>query len=91
MEHPCYTLGMATTKPRINVVLDRTAYREIETLARSRGCSLSEQVRSMVLDMLDLLEDRALADAASSRRRTLRRGATLSHPQVWGRKGGRRA
>jgi hypothetical protein len=82
---------MATTKPRINVVLDPAAYREIETLAQSRGCSLSEQVRSMVLDMLDLLEDRALADAASSRRRTLRGREALSHPQVWGRKGGKRA
>jgi len=77
---------MATTKPRINVVLDRGPYEELEALAAERGCSLSAQVRSMVLEMLDLLEDRALASAASERRRTLRGGATLSHDQVWGRK-----
>lgn len=77
---------MATTKPRINVALDSASYEEIEALAKSRGCSLSEQVRSMVLDMLELLEDRGLASAASSRRRTLRARDRLSHEQVWGRK-----
>ncbi|HEX5138067.1 MAG TPA: antitoxin, RHH family protein [Planctomycetota bacterium] len=77
---------MATTKPRINVVLDSASYKEIEALAETRGCSLSEQVRSMVLDMLELLEDRALASAASSRRRTLRGKPALSHAEVWGRR-----
>lgn len=77
---------MATTKPRINVALDSASYGEIEALAQRRGCSLSEQVRSMVLDMLELLEDRALASAASWRRRTLRGKAALSHEQVWGGK-----
>lgn len=77
---------MATTKPRVNVVLDRASYAEIEALADRHGCSLSEQVRSMVLDMLELIEDRALAAAASSRRRTLRGKVALSHAQVWGRK-----
>jgi predicted DNA-binding protein len=69
----------------VNVALDPASYREIEALAERTGCSLSEQVRSMVLDMLDLMEDRALAAAASSRRRTLRGKATLSHGQVWGK------
>ena len=81
---------MATSKPRINVALDTGSYEEIEALARSRGCSLSEQVRSMVLDMLDLLEDRALASAASARRRTLRGKAALSHERVWGGTSARR-
>lgn len=78
---------MATTKPRINVALDPASYEEIEALAEKRGCSLSEQVRSMVLDMLELLEDRALAAEAAARRRTLRGMAKLSHAQVWGSKG----
>ncbi len=77
---------MATTKPRINVVLDSASYEEISTLAEKGGCSLSEQVRSMVLDMLELIEDRALATSASSRRRTLRGKALHSHAQVWGGK-----
>jgi hypothetical protein len=77
---------MATTKPRINVVLDTASFAEIEALAESRGCSLSEQVRSMVLDMLDLLEDRGLASAATSRRKSLRGKAPLSHADVWGTK-----
>lgn len=77
---------MATTKPRINVVLDRASYKELEALADRHGCSLLEQVRSMVLDMLDLLEDRTLAAAAVSRRRTLRGKAMLSHEQVWAKR-----
>jgi hypothetical protein len=77
---------MATTKPRINVALDRGPYEELEALAAERGWSLSAQVRSMVLEMLDLLEDRALASSANERRRTLRGKAALSHEQVWGRK-----
>ena len=81
---------MATTKPRINVALDPGPYAELEALAARRGCSLSEQVRSMVLDMLELLEDRALASAASLRRPSLRGKAGLSHEQVWGRKAKRR-
>lgn len=81
---------MATTKPRINVALDPASYEEIEALAERRGCSLSAQVRSMVLDMLELLEDRALASAATSRRRTLRGKTTLSHEQVWGGKAKKR-
>lgn len=39
--------------------------------------------RSMVLE---LLEDRALASAASARRRGLPRRHALSHKKVWGRK-----
>jgi hypothetical protein len=77
---------MATTKPRVNVTLDPASYRELEALADKHGCSLSEQVRSMVLDMLELLEDRALAAAAASRRGTLRGKATLSHEQIWAKK-----
>jgi len=81
---------MATTKPRINVVLDTASYERIEALAETRGCSLSEQVRSMVLDMLELQEDRALAKAAASRRETLRAKGALSHAQVWGGKAKKR-
>jgi hypothetical protein len=77
---------MATTKPRVNVVLDRASYAEIEALAERHGCSLSEQVRSMVLNMLELLEDRGLASAATSRRKSLRGRAPLSHADIWGTK-----
>ena len=77
---------MATVKPRVNVPFDRTSYAELEALATERGCSLSHQVRTMVLEMLELLEDRALASAAAGRRRTLRRKRALSHAQVWGRR-----
>jgi len=78
---------MATTKPRINVPFDPAAYKELASLAKARGCSLSEQVRSMVLEML---EDRELASAAAARRRTVRKKTVLSHEQVWGRKAKRR-
>jgi len=76
---------MATLKPRVNVPFDRASHAELSALAAQRGCSLSEQVRSMVLEMLDLMEDRALASAAAARRRTLRGRLALSHDQVWGR------
>jgi hypothetical protein len=82
---------MATTKPRINVALDSESFQSIEALAERRGCSLSEMVRILVLDMLELNEDRALAEAASVRRRTLKGAATLTHEQVFGRRRGKRA
>jgi hypothetical protein len=81
---------MATTKPRINVPFAPAAYKELVSLAKERGCSLSEQVRSMVLEMLELIEDRELASAATSRRRTLRKKTALSHEEMWGRKAKRR-
>lgn len=77
---------MATVKPRVNVPFDRAVYADLEALAAERGCSLSHQVRSLVLEMLELLEDRALASVAAGRRRTLRRKRALSHEQVWGKR-----
>jgi hypothetical protein len=74
---------MATLKPRVNVPFDPASYAELKALAEGEGCSLSEQVRSMVLEMLELIEDRALASAAAARRPTLRKG--LSHGRIWGR------
>jgi hypothetical protein len=41
--------------------------------------------------MLELNEDRALAEAASVRRRTLKGAATLTHEQVFCRRRGKRA
>ncbi len=77
---------MATTKPRVNVPFDRASHAELSALAAEKGCSLSEQVRSMVLEMLDLMEDRALASAAAGRRRTFRGKRALSHQQAWSRR-----
>ena len=81
---------MATTKPRVNVPFDAAVHETLAALARERGCSLSEQVRSMVLEMLELMEDRALAAVADARRRTLRKKDARSHEQIWDRKPKRR-
>lgn len=79
---------MATVKPRVNVPFDPASYAELKALAAGGGCSLSEQVRSMVLEMLKVIEDRALASAATARRRTIGKG--LSHGRIWGRHGRKR-
>ncbi|MBI4563510.1 MAG: hypothetical protein HY716_02295 [Planctomycetes bacterium] len=75
---------MPTRKPRINMVLASEDYAELRALAERAGTSLSDLTRSLVLEMLEILEDRELAAMASERRESLSGGKTLAHEAVWG-------
>ena len=74
---------MPTKNPRINVVLEKPLYRNVERIARKDGVSLSLKVRDLVKEALEMEEDIALATIAEKREKTLTRKKTLSHDEVW--------
>ncbi len=74
---------MPTKNPRVNVVLEKPLYRQIEHLAKRDGVSLSLKVRDLVKEALEIEEDIALSAFAESREKTLKRTAALKHTEVW--------
>ncbi len=59
---------MPTKNPRVNTVLEPLLFRAVERLADSDGVSLSEKVRDLVRDAVELVEDEGLESLARSRR-----------------------
>lgn len=78
---------MSTQKPRINMVLESENYRALKTLAEREGKSLSDLARTLILEMLEILEDQELAAVASERRKSFSRNKALTHEAVWGSHG----
>jgi len=74
---------MPTKNPRINVVLEKPLYRNVERIARKDGVSLSLKVRDLVKEALEMEEDIALASIAVEREKTFNRKKALSHNEVW--------
>lgn len=58
---------MATNNPRINTVLEPPVYKAVEYLAKREGVSLSQKVRDLIVEALELLEDEGLAYLAEKR------------------------
>lgn len=59
---------MPTKNPRVNTVLEPPLFRAVERLARSDRVSLSEKVRDLVRDAVELVEDERLESLARDRR-----------------------
>ena len=74
---------MPTKKPRVNVVLEKPLYANVERLAKRDGVSLSLKVRDLVREALEMEEDIALAQFAESREKTFSRKKSLKHDEVW--------
>ena len=74
---------MPTKNPRVNVVLEKPLYANIERLAKRDGVSLSLKVRDLVKEALEMEEDVALAQFADSRDKTFSRKKSLKHDEVW--------
>ncbi len=74
---------MATKHPRLNVVLESPIYAAIQRLAKREGVSLSLMARDLIREALETYEDIQWGKIASSRERTFRKGAALTHKQVW--------
>ena len=74
---------MATKNPRINVVLEKPLYDNIERLAKKDGVSLSLKVRDLVKEALEIQEDIALSNFAEKRESTFRKKKGLKHNEVW--------
>ncbi len=60
---------MPSTHPRINTVLEPPVYETVKRLANQDGVSLSQKVRDLVRDALELLEDAALEEVVNQRRK----------------------
>ena len=60
---------MATKNPRVNTVLEPVLYTRVEALAKQEGISLSQKVRDLVRDALELAEDEGLDRLVESRRK----------------------
>jgi hypothetical protein len=60
---------MPSTHPRINTVLEPPLYKAVKRLADRDGVSLSQKVRDLVREALELLEDAALEELVSERRK----------------------
>lgn len=74
---------MPTKNPRINVVLEKPLYDNIEQLAERDGVSLSLKVRDLVREALEIEEDMALSTFAEEREQTFRKTKSLKHDGVW--------
>jgi len=77
--------SMSTKNPRVNVVLEKPLYRNVERLAKRDGVSLSLKVRDLVREALEIEEDLALGAWAETREKTFRRSTALTHDDVWKR------
>jgi predicted DNA-binding protein len=74
---------MPTKNPRINVVLDKPLYKNVQFLAKKDGVSLSTKLRDLVKEALDVQEDLYLAKLAEKRQESFKESLALSHEQVW--------
>ena len=74
---------MPTKNPRINVVLEKPLYNNVERLAERDGVSLSLKVRDLVKEALEIEEDIGLAQLAETREETFNRKKSLKHHEVW--------
>jgi len=74
---------MPTKNPRINVVLEKPLYNNVERLAERDGVSLSLKVRDLVKEALEIEEDIGLAQLGEIREKTFSRKKSLKHDEVW--------
>lgn len=68
---------MATTNPRVNTVLEPALYDAVRRLAKAEGVSMSQKVRDLVKEALELVEDAGWESIVRERRK--RPGKWLSH------------
>ena len=71
---------MPSTHPRINTVLEPPVYEMVKRLATQDGVSLSQKVRDLVREALELLEDAALEEVVKERRKNPAR--SIPHAEV---------
>ncbi len=74
---------MPTKNPRINVVLEKPLYNNVERLAERDGVSLSLKVRDLVKEALEIEEDIGLSKLVETREKTFNRKRSLKHDEVW--------
>jgi len=78
---------MPSAGPRVNAVLERSLYSAVRVLARRQGVSMSEMVRRLVREALELEEDAALEELVEKRAANL--SPSIPHEEVTRRFGAR--
>lgn len=58
---------MTTKNPRVNAVLEPPVFEAVELLAKQDGVSLSQKVRDLVVQALEIVEDEGLEALAEAR------------------------
>lgn len=71
---------MSSPHPRINTVLEPPVYETVKRLATRDGVSLSQKVRDLVREALELLEDAALEEVVKERRKNPAR--SIPHAEI---------
>ena len=73
---------MPTKNPRVNTVLEEPLFHAVQSLAERDRVSLSQKVRDLVREALELVEDEGLETLVERRRSASRRSIWLSHDEV---------
>jgi len=73
---------MPSKNPRVNAVLEEPLFHAVERLARREGVSLSQKVRDLVREAVELSEDEGLVAIVERRRLAAGRGRWISHAEV---------
>jgi predicted DNA-binding protein len=60
---------MRTTNPRIHTVLEPSLYKAVKTMAKQEHISLSQMVRDLIKESVELMEDRGLELIVEERRK----------------------
>ena len=68
---------MATTNPRLQVMLEKPLYHAVASLAKEEGVSMSLKARDLIREAIERLEDVALASIVAERARKPGRLLTL--------------
>ncbi|MBI4665414.1 MAG: antitoxin, RHH family protein [Nitrospinae bacterium] len=74
---------MPPVNPRINVVFEKPVYKDIESLAKRDGVSMSLKVRDLVKEAMEIEEDRVLTSIAQTREKTFKRAKAIKHNDIW--------
>lgn len=74
---------MSTKHPKINLVIERPLFETIKTLSEQNDLSLSSQIRSLVLEALENIEDIELVKLAEERYRTFNHHKAITHKEMW--------
>lgn len=82
MAHFRYTIYMATTKPRINITVDKYIESALKTTAKRDGVPVATKAVELIAIGLELEEDIALAHLADERAATPEEDY-IPHAQVW--------
>jgi hypothetical protein len=73
---------MPAKNPRVNTVLETPLFRVVQRLAKNDGVSLSEKVRDLVREAVELVEDEGLEALARTRRERRPKANLLTHAEA---------